>query len=225
MVTKKEIRDGYDKIYDKIFMSDRFYQFCIKIVDKIQGDVLDIGCGQGFLIEKLLKKTKHNSVVGVDISPKLCSIASARNPKAIIFNSDAENLPFTRNSFDIIFITEVLEHLLAPRKAISEISRVLKPKGKLVLTVPNRDWFLFKRYSISKKSFQPVDDRWYRVREIKKLLSQNGFKIIKIIGEGPLYFSGVLKNIEPVVVFMFPYLNKKMKRLIILSENVKYYGS
>lgn len=167
--------NGYDKVKDRIFMSDRFYRSCIRTSGNVHGNVLDIGCGQGLLIKKILEKSNANFVVGIDISPKLCSISAIRNPTARIVNADAENNCFVQNSFNVIFMTEVLEHLLEPQKALLEVARILKYNGKLVLTVPNRDWLLFEKYKRSKESFQPVDDHWYRVNEIKLMLSRNHF--------------------------------------------------
>jgi ubiquinone/menaquinone biosynthesis C-methylase UbiE len=50
---------------------------------------------------------------------------------------DSESLPFESESFDIVVFSEVMEHLRFPQKALSEITRVLRPKGRLVGSVPN----------------------------------------------------------------------------------------
>lgn len=224
MITKKEIIDGYDKIADKIIMSDEFYNNCIKISGEIQGNIIDIGCGQGILLEKILKKFQITLAVGIDISPKLCSMASAKNPNATIFNLDAEDIDdkFSENSFDIVFMTEVLEHLLNPQKVLVKVSRILKPNGKLIITVPNHDWFLYEKYKVSREVFQPVDDHFYRVDEIRKLLEQNSFEIRKIRGDEVLFNSyKIFKRINAILLLLFPFLNKRMKRLIILAINKK----
>ena len=224
MITKKEIIDGYSKIANRIFMSEEFYESCIKIAGKIQGNIIDIGCGQGRLLEKVLKKFRVNQAIGIDISPKLCALASARNPQASIFNLDAEEVDnkFSENSFDIVFMTEVLEHLLNPQKVLLKISRILKPGGKLIITVPNSDWFGYKKYKRSREIFQPVDDHFYKVDEVKRLLEQNNFRVEEIHGGDVLFnYSGILKFIDKILLLLFPVLSKRMKRLIILAINKK----
>jgi ubiquinone/menaquinone biosynthesis C-methylase UbiE len=76
---------------------------------------------------------------GCDLSYGLCSRARARNPGVPTIEGDAEVLPFHDHQSDIVFMTEVLEHLLTPTQALHEIRRVLKPHGCLVLSVPNRE--------------------------------------------------------------------------------------
>ena len=49
-------------------------------------------------------------------------------------------LPFPDRSFDVVFCTEVIEHTTDPRLAVAELTRVVAPGGRLVLTVPNRLW-------------------------------------------------------------------------------------
>jgi len=80
-------------------------------------------------------------------------IAKSGNPAIL---GDAYFLPFTNGSFEIVLCTEVLEHLTEPQKAIDEIKRVLKKRGKLILTtrflfplhdIPS-DYFRFTKYGL-----------------------------------------------------------------------------
>ena len=226
MISKKEVAEGYDRIADEIIMSDSFYSSCIKILKReIQGKVLDIGCGQGILLEKLLNRFPVNHAVGIDISPKLCSIAASRNNQATISNLDAEDIDtgFSENYFDIIFMTEVLEHLLNPQKVLLKVSKILKNNGELVISVPNRDWFRYKKYNVTRKVFQPVDDHFYRLKEVQKLLEENCFEIKRIRGEETLiHSSGIFRRLDKILLLLFPILNRKMKRLIILAINKKH---
>lgn len=224
LITNREITNGYDKIADKIYMSEKFYQTCINIAGKIHGDIIDIGCGQGFLLEKITKNYMVNSAVGIDISPKLCLISKARNPEATILNLSAEEIDniFADNSFDFVFLTEVLEHLLFPDIVLTKVSNILKPTGKLILTVPNRDWIRYEKYKAKRRIFQPVDDHFYRFTEIIKLLKKSNFELEKILGEDMLFHSsGVKKRIDHILLLIFPQLNRKMKRLVIRARNKK----
>lgn len=104
--------------------------------------ILDLGCGNGRLYE--LFKDKMVGYCGVDISEKLIEIAKDRYPGARFRVGDALNLPFPDNLFDNVFGVAVFHHI--PSKAfrlrfLSEAKRVLKPQGKLFLTV----WHLPQR--------------------------------------------------------------------------------
>jgi glycosyltransferase involved in cell wall biosynthesis/ubiquinone/menaquinone biosynthesis C-methylase UbiE len=105
-------------------------------------NLLDIGCSQG--IVPILLGREGFYCTGVDIMQQ--SIDYANNElnreeddvrKRVHFQKmDALSLDFEDSTFDTVFLTEVIEHLVHPEKAISEARRVLKPNGKFVLTVP-----------------------------------------------------------------------------------------
>ncbi len=99
-----------------------------------QERVLDVGCGPGFVLEQVPMGELH----GVDLSEHLVEMARQRlDGRAEIRHGSAEELPYESGIFDAVFCTEVLEHTLRPDVAIAECVRVLKPGGRLVLTVPN----------------------------------------------------------------------------------------
>lgn len=102
--------------------------------------VLDIGSG-GSSYGKYFPNR-----LTIDIDPE-------RKPEVV---GDAHELPFEDASFSLVLCTEVLEHLVDPPKAISEMRRVLKPGGKLILTtrfmyplhdIPH-DYFRYTRYGL-----------------------------------------------------------------------------
>jgi ubiquinone/menaquinone biosynthesis C-methylase UbiE len=116
------------------FVNRRRVAAVLKLLDAGRGDrVLEVGCGTGQVLS--LVKCDHRS--GVDLSPKLIERARARcGPSVEIQKADAHALPFPDASFDRVYCTEVLEHLLEPAKAVREIARVLVPGGRAVLTIP-----------------------------------------------------------------------------------------
>lgn len=104
------------------------------------GHVLDIGCGTGFLLERLAER--GFSGIGIDLSPE--SVEHARRRLAQIGASDrltavvgsAYEPP--AGPFDLIALTDVLEHLEDPRACIAALRAVLAPGGLLVVSTPNR---------------------------------------------------------------------------------------
>ncbi len=100
------------------------------------GRTLDIGCGDGSVLEALRARTSE--FVGVDRSPAAVELTRARVPGAAVVEADVqEALPFPDASFDSVLMLDVVEHLNNPIAAIREIRRVLRPRGFLAVTTPN----------------------------------------------------------------------------------------
>jgi SAM-dependent methyltransferase len=220
LTRKQAIARAYDALDERCFMPIKFHRRCIQLAGPIEGLALDLGCGPGTLMQALRAGHPQVRIVGCDLSHALCSRAHARNPGVPVIEGDAEVLPFHDHQFDIVFMTEVLEHLLAPTQALHEIRRVLKPQGRLLLSVPNRDWVKYDRYIVNRTPFQPVDDHWYRVAELRELLMSAGFRLTATHGAEKLYFGGGLMHLlERVALTLSQPLRERMKRLLIIAMN------
>jgi len=96
---------------------------------------LDIGCGTGFLSLELAARGHH--VTGIDFAPQMLALAKEKATSVgatIRFEeADAENLPFTPASFDLVITRHVLWTLPHPEAAIAEWIRVLRPGGRLAV--------------------------------------------------------------------------------------------
>lgn len=101
--------------------------------------VLDVGCGQGIFLARVAK-TYEADCTGVDISKK--SIATAKrwkSPRLRFQVTDATQLPFKDESFDYLLSFDVLEHIQDQVKVLSEMVRVLKPGGSLLVYTINKN--------------------------------------------------------------------------------------
>ena len=106
------------------------------------GSVLDVGCGAALVADKL--GDLPLDYVGLDYGGHHIEFAAEKlrtgPPLAVkrrFVRGDAEHLPFRDNLFDVVVMSEVIEHLLRPELAVWEIARVLRPGGVLVLTTNN----------------------------------------------------------------------------------------
>jgi len=99
--------------------------------------VLDIGCGDGRLAGMLFD---HPLAVGIDVNAKEVKSAQASGMYGRAVACDARRLPLPDQSFASVFSNCVLEHIPDLDQALAEISRVLKPDGRLLTTVPLPEW-------------------------------------------------------------------------------------
>jgi SAM-dependent methyltransferase len=104
--------------------------------ERLQGAVLENGCGVGMYVEHL--RQAGGCVYGLEYDFERAVEAGQRNPA--IVNAAGENLPYPADSFDLILSHEVLEHVADDARAAREMLRVLKPGGRAVIFVPNRGY-------------------------------------------------------------------------------------
>lgn len=177
-----------------------------------QGEkVLDLGCANGRMIE--LFSAIGADYWGIDSSNSLVKIAKNLYPEGRFQTGNALNLPFEDNFFDKVYFISVLHHIPGKefrQKCLSEIIRVLKPEGKLILRVwdlleTKKGKKLILKYAIlkifgkTKLSFFDLMMPWkdfqqkqrakryfhaFRRGELKKLAEAAGFKTEKIWKSG-----------------------------------------
>jgi ubiquinone/menaquinone biosynthesis C-methylase UbiE len=116
-------RAAWDRIFDLVLSGRRAL------------DILDAGCGTGFLSLELA--SRGHRVTGIDFAPEMLAQArrkAAEQPASIRFDeADAEQLPFASGSFDLVVSRHVLWTLPHPEAAIDEWIRVLRPGGRVTV--------------------------------------------------------------------------------------------
>jgi SAM-dependent methyltransferase len=94
-------------------------------------DVLDAGCGGGATTDSL---AKYGNVTGLELEEVAVEYAHERGRNVI--QGSIETLPFENGSFDLVLALDVIEHLPNDLQALQELHRVLRPEGRLLVTVP-----------------------------------------------------------------------------------------
>lgn len=132
---------------------NRYFHALQKLFPQDFKTVLDVGCGEGFLVEYLPNGVDY---VGVDYSSESIKFAKVQSEKLVPAKAgiqiqkvefrvaDIYNLPFDSKNFDLITCLEVLEHLETPEKALEEIRRVAKKY--VILSVPHEPWFQLSNF-------------------------------------------------------------------------------
>ncbi len=94
--------------------------------------VLDVGCGTGNYTD-LLQKVSHANVYGIEPSEGMLIKARQKNANLIIQQADVEHLPFNADTFDFVYMTDVIHHIRHIDAMFAEIHRVLKPQAKVCI--------------------------------------------------------------------------------------------
>ena len=103
--------------------------------------VLVAGCGNGMYADRLQERTPH--VHAFDIEAERVAQAQQDTPSALV--AAAEDIPYPDDMFDLVLSHEVIEHVTDDEVAVSEMMRVLKVGGRLVMFAPNR-WYPFETH-------------------------------------------------------------------------------
>lgn len=130
------------------------------------GTVLEIGCGSGMGLPYLAAHARM--VVGGDYTMALLREARRHLPDANLVRMDAQHLPFRDAAFDAVLMLEMIYYVPDQAAAFAECRRVLKPGGKLMVCLPNRDRADFNP--------SPYSTRYPNLAEVGALFSQSGFE-------------------------------------------------
>ncbi len=114
------------------------------ISEKKVESILDVGCGEGFTLNRLKENGTGKKLEGIEYKKDAIELGKKTYPDIKITEGSIYDLPYKDNSFDLVLCTEVLEHLDDPSKALEELVRV--SKKYLVLSVPNEPFFMFAQF-------------------------------------------------------------------------------
>jgi len=141
--------------------------------------IVDLGCGEGITLEKLICKFPERTIIGVDLSPENVNTCNVKGLPAIL--TSAYSLGFANNCIDCVVLMDVVEHLNYPEKALREIYRVLRSDALLLVLIPNDTAFKIARIltlKIKEAFYDPGHVKRWNPKLIKDELRRHGFKII-----------------------------------------------
>lgn len=134
------IIDGYTRSEDRRYLSQektrqRTYRNCIKIIKNLResGRLLDVGAACGIFV-KVARDAGYDAC-GIEPSVWMCKVAKDYYNVSVL-PAVLEEAKFADNSFDIITMWDVLEHILDPMRTLKEVKRILRPGGLLLINCP-----------------------------------------------------------------------------------------
>jgi len=176
---KQKFFDQWASNYD-ILITTVFYQAVhqrlleyVNLPD--QANILDLGCGTGKLLNRILKQFPDVFGIGVDLSPQMLRQARKNKqfPKREIFvKGNAENLPFVDNQFNAVFNTISFLHYPNPQQVFKEIYRILKPQGYYYLADYSRYFYQ------NQIPFSPGGLKFYNLEERETMAQNSDLKLV-----------------------------------------------
>jgi ubiquinone/menaquinone biosynthesis C-methylase UbiE len=139
--------------------------------------VMDVGCGTGALLLRLSRSHSPSRLFGVDPVPEMLAVAGRRLPPEIeIREGWAERLPFETDRFDVVVSCNMFHYIREPALALHEMSRVLIPGGRLVITDWCDDYLACRACGWYLRLFSRAHFKVYRERECRHLLWEAGHR-------------------------------------------------
>lgn len=226
----KEWKNTYDEVWKKTIQLIKKH-----LTPKERIKVLDIGCHNGsFLINlRAQYNLKNCELYGVDIDSKLLSIAKQKG--IITLKHDANyKFPFPNDFFDIIIASQLIEHLINPDNLLLEASRMLKPDGMFLLSLPNLCAFHNRILILlgmqpttlpcstkvilgnPMRGLKPIDHiRGFSPAGIKEMIRYYGFEVVEYVGIGyyfiPKLVNAILSKVFPGLAVILIFLLKRAR--------------
>jgi SAM-dependent methyltransferase len=171
-----------------------------------QRRILDVGCGTGTMLTYL---ASYGQVQGVDIDEEAVGYCRERGLVEVRLGS-AETLPFADNSFDLVTALDVVEHLDDDTAALREIRRVLRPGGKVLITVPAHPFLWGDQDEVN------LHKRRYVAPEIRDRLTASGFDVLRLTYINALMFAPI------AAVRMLRRLEHRLRPRIEAQSDFRY---
>lgn len=149
---------------------------------KTSTKILEIGCAGGHLTSLLGDLYPKARITGIDVYGHSIELAKSRFPKLQFKVADAHDLPFARNTFDLVVLSETIEHVVKPSLVLHEISRVLKRDGQLLIEMDSGSrlfrfvWYMWTRFGRG-RVWRQAHLHPFTAKELESLIVSNGFRI------------------------------------------------
>lgn len=164
--------------YEKVHLNKRFKKRIEEIKSFLfPGVLLDIGCGAGSFLN-LASQTGY-SVKGVEISPFAAEYAK-RNLRLSVFMGELGDADFTPESFDVITLWHILEHVRDPKVFLKQVNGLMKENGLMAVEVPNIGSPIARIAGTDWELMSPKEHFYFfNPSTIQRYLEESGFSVIR----------------------------------------------
>ena len=179
------VPDFINRRYDEIIAGFGSY--------KQSGRLLDVGCGAGAFMQAARRAGWE--AAGVEVSATAAEHNRAEGFE--VFNGELEEARYTEGRFDVVVLSEVLEHVAEPRAMLREVLRVMRSGGLLWATTPNGRGFSARALGLKWSVVSPPEHLHLFSRgAVESLLTEVGFVRARVVTEGfnPFELVGALRG-------------------------------
>jgi SAM-dependent methyltransferase len=201
---------------------DEFHAAFRELVGKIRrlksgGHLLDVGTGIGTLMT--VASEKGFLVSGVEYSPWASDFARAEKGLEV-FTGTLEEARFQGETFDVVVLNHVLEHLDHPVEALREIRRILKRDGVLVIGVPNIESIMAHLLGAGWYSLKPGEHVWhFSPATLCRLVRETGFEVIEWESrENNRPNGGIAKKYLQMAINAFAVLANRSEAMLLFAK-------
>jgi 2-polyprenyl-3-methyl-5-hydroxy-6-metoxy-1,4-benzoquinol methylase len=142
--------------------------------------ILDVGCGTGLNASHLA--AKGHVVVGIDLSSVAVEKFRQKGFEAMVCDIESEAVPVPDGSFDLVYASEVIEHLADTAAFLQKLNLLLRPGGTLVLSTPNSAFWAYRILGVlgqTATDYQhPGHVRFFSKRGLRKAIEAAGFEVL-----------------------------------------------
>jgi len=174
--------DAWAQVYDVFW--GRYMNQTLPVAQRaaavVAGDnVLDLACGTGELLQRIMEDAPEAGLTGVDLAPNMVDRARhklAERSEVQIQQADAHDLPFADESFDVVVCANTFHYFTHPEQVLREARRVLRPGGRLVLLDWCRDFWTCRVMDAVLRWVDPAYQTCYTLGEMRALVEATSLR-------------------------------------------------
>lgn len=215
-------QESFNESYKNLNITDPLLSFSVtdkRIYEKLttlvkkSNSIIDLGSGQGGTLRIFRKLNNKAILTGIDFSDvalKYTKEKMKNDKKLKLINTDLNNIDLGKEKYDLVYCSQVLEHLSKSQEFLNNIYKSLKPKGSLVLcTVYKKNWaWYFYRNKFNQIALSPDHINEYKkVNDLFNQLEKAGFKKIDY----------------SLKLFRYPLIDPIIKILMKFIKNKKFF--
>jgi len=175
------------------------FDYVNQLPENPSATILEIGCSNGNTGALALGQNKCGEYIGIEMHGEAAKIASEKITEVLVGDVETMILPWEENKFDVLILSEVLEHLVDPWKALGKLHRYLKPGALVFASSPNVCHYriilmlLGGKWKLTEEGVMDKTHlRWFTPSTFSEMFEISGYKVTAVEPVTPFRFKSKL---------------------------------